>query len=104
MTRLATIVAFVILALPIQARSHSWYTELQRRDGGGSCCSDSDCHPVGECVLGDGKGGLAIEGRCLEIPRNKVLGLPSPDGMTHACWVHMNGEPSILCVILGGQT
>jgi hypothetical protein len=94
----------VLLGAPPGASAHDWYTELRRPDGKGSCCSDRDCRPVEQCTLPSGKDGLSIEGRCVSIPRDKVLPVASPDGRSHACWNYLNGVPRILCVILGGQT
>jgi hypothetical protein len=99
-----TFVVLVLLAsaAATPAEAHDWYTGL--RDGGGkSCCDDRDCRPVGVCVLPDRKEGLLVEGACLPVPRDKVLGVASPDGGAHACWTYLNGRPDLHCVILPGE-
>jgi hypothetical protein len=85
------------------AAAHGWYTGLVSPQGE-SCCNDRDCHPVGQCVRPDGKEGLLIEGDCLAIPKEKVLGISSPDSRAHACWNYLNGKPHIICVIRGGDS
>jgi hypothetical protein len=100
------ILLLVATTLPLgtgPAAAHGWYTGLVSPQGQ-SCCNDRDCHPVGQCVRADGKEGLLIEGDCLPIPQEKVLGISSPDGRAHACWNYLNGKPQIICVIRGGDS
>jgi hypothetical protein len=98
----------LVLLLPLTlapaapVRAHDWYTGL-RDARGRSCCSDRDCRPVGLCVLPDRKEGLLIEGACRPVPRDKLLGVASPDGGAHACWNRRGGRPNLLCVILPGE-
>ncbi len=99
---LALLLPLALAPAASPARAHDWYTGL-RDSGGKSCCSHQDCRPVGLCVLPDRKEGLLIEGACRPIPRDKLLGVASPDGGAHACWNHREGQPNLLCVILPGE-
>lgn len=98
-----------LLLIAGSAQGHSFYTELQRPDGGGSCCSSTDCRPVQPCLTTNKRSGFMADGVCEEIPANKVLPVASPDGELHACYFTQwtfGGSPThhILCIIQAGQS
>jgi hypothetical protein len=90
-----------LAAAPAQAHMNDWYMELKDKNGQ-SCCSFKDCRRVDMCSPAGGGEGLAIEGKCIKVPYDKVLDTSSPDGEAHACWYNYQGESHILCVILMG--
>ena len=96
--------AVVLTLASGMATAHSWYEDLVDPYGR-VCCERRDCHPVAMCRTREGVPGVQIGQRCIEIPWNRVLTTPSPDGRAHACWYHIAGEPTpdIRCVILPGE-
>ena len=95
----------VALALaPCAVLAHSWYEGLVDPYGN-MCCNGLDCRPVDMCRTRRGEPGVQINRLCVEIPWNRVLATPAPDGRAHACWHRVWPEPTpiIRCVILPGE-
>ncbi|MFO1068320.1 MAG: hypothetical protein U1E14_07325 [Geminicoccaceae bacterium] len=88
-----------LLAAPMPTEAHDWYMQLTDRNGR-PCCNGKDCQPVASCVLPNERDGLLIGDSCLPVPWDKVLDIPSPDGVAHACWIPLRGGSEVLCVIL----
>jgi len=102
MPRPALVLLLLATAAAAPAAAHDWYTGL-KSPAGVSCCNQRDCRSVSMCVLPDRREGLLVEDACRPIPRDKVLGVASPDGAAHACWTYLNGLPDLQCVILPGE-
>ena len=65
--------------------AHDMYRDLKNAVGT-ECCDDHDCQPVEECSSpGDMDVRVVINGNCIAVPPEAVLGFYSPDGLTHAC-------------------
>lgn len=94
--RRAALAVLLLLAGP--AHSHSWYGELQVPGTGKSCCNEKDCAPAEPCVTWDGGEGLQVAGACRPIPPESILNIPSPDGLSHACYF----AGRIQCTVLSG--
>jgi hypothetical protein len=115
--RFACVLALLPTALMAQSRSghdafHEFYRGLKSPEGE-SCCNEKDCHPVESRFRQDQGGGFTLEiligKRWVEVPKNRILPQPSPDGGVHACY----SDPApfmtettpglvIRCVIIGG--
>ncbi len=89
---------------PCATLAHAWYEGLVDPYGR-KCCEQRDCQPVELCRTRSDALGVVIERRCVEVPRNRVLSFPAPDGQSHAFWYHSLGEatPLIRCVILPAE-
>lgn len=77
---------------------HEAYRDWVRPDmPGSSCCSERDCAPTQERIVGDGYEAL-LDGQWVKIPPSKILRKPSPDGQPHLCALP-SGE--VLCFLPG---
>lgn len=105
-------VAAVLIALGIAigaawAQSGDWgdgHAEMHpvyqgwRDNRGYSCCNDRDCRPTRVCDLG-GQLGVIADGKCVFVPPEAVLHIPSPDGRSHVCM--SKGALQPMCVVIG---
>ena len=97
----AALVALLLYAVP--ASAHDWYTDLKVPGSEMLCCNQKDCHPVPDQESpGGAELKILIEGTWYVVAPEWVLGMFSPDGLTHACWGHVAGRPVIRCVIRKG--
>jgi hypothetical protein len=95
------------------AKFHQWYRGLKSPEGQ-SCCNDKDCHPVEGRFVGKGAGGsfvleIRVHGRWYQVPHDRILPQPSPDGGIHACYsdpapfmTETSAGLIIRCVMIGG--
>jgi hypothetical protein len=101
----AMVLAAVAWLLSGEAAAHGhgdWYSDLRAPGTNNLCCNDRDCSPVSMCA-GSGIGeGVEIEGKCVQVPYDKVLPMSAPDGGAHACWNWVSGKLILRCVILPG--
>jgi hypothetical protein len=95
---------WVIIGLSAYAVfAHDWYSGAKNAVGT-ECCDDRDCQPVEECSSpGDTDIRVVIDGKCVPVPPEAVLGFYSPDFRAHACWARTTIVPSPRCVILPGR-
>lgn len=100
MTRLG----LLLLLVSTPAAAHDMYSEW-KTPAGGSCCSGQDCAPSAWCTLDGGGEGLTLNGACIPVPYDKVIGADSPDGKPHICagpQTIMYPHGMVYCVVLGG--
>jgi hypothetical protein len=101
---LITAVAFLwfLLIMANCAHAHDPYSSW-KDNRGYSCCSGDehtgDCRPTTTCETGWGALGVMMYGRCVPVPPDVVLHIPSPDNRTHACM--RPGALQPMCVVIG---
>ena len=110
MTKLLLVGLLLAGAAPVLA--HDWYSDLQVPGNGGPCCGDEDCAPYPHrSSPGETSYELFIRGKWWPVPQDRVLGMFSPDGLSHACCFYGHGktgcekeDPVVFrCVILPGR-
>lgn len=85
------------IAVDKAAFAHEPYTEWRIPGTSASCCNDNDCRPT-RARMDDNEQWEAWDGeRWLKVPRDRVLGFPSPDGRSHICEAHGN----VYCFVPG---
>lgn len=85
-----------------------FYQDLKQPDSGYSCCNKmeekdgqtvGDCRPVRAYKGDDDFYYVFISGKWKQVPSEKVLNIPSPDGYAHVC-AHREYD-WIYCFIMG---
>ena len=93
----------IIILSAYAVLAHDIYQGLKNAVGT-DCCAGHDCQPVEECSSpGDMEVRVVINGQCIAVPPEAVLGFYSPDMKTHACWSRGSIVPSVRCVLLPGR-
>jgi hypothetical protein len=81
---LVALIAWLVMGLPA-ARAHDPYTEWKVPGTTVSCCNRNDCRPT-RARMTDAETWQAWDGaRWVDIPPDRVLQFPSPDGRVHLC-------------------
>ena len=79
-----------------------WFRSLERPDGNGSCCSESDCRRTQYRIVGDHYEALTDEQwhvprQWIPIPPDKILNrADNPTGEAVLCWLPSLG---VLCFV-----
>lgn len=93
---LGVLAVVLVLGLP-RARAHDPYTRWMVPGTFVSCCNQQDCRPT-RARMTDRETWQAWDGsRWLDVPADRVLRFPSPDGRSHLC--EMNG--TVYCFMPG---
>jgi hypothetical protein len=82
----------------------SFYSNLKRNDGQGSCCNLMDCRPTQSRMVGDHYE-VKVDGEWIPVPNNKINNVVAPDGGAHVCAPKQIGANKgvLFCVILPSE-
>ena len=86
--------AMVLMLAPCMAFAHDSYQGLVDIYGK-LCCDRFDCRPVDMCRTRYGGSGIQIGLLCVEIPWNRVLATPAPDGAHTPAGIACGSSPHL---------
>ena len=77
-----------------------FYATLRRNDGGGPCCSMTDCRPTQSRKV-NGSYEVKLDGAWISVPEEVINHVIAPDGGAHVCAPQQESRKGLLwCVIL----